>query len=406
MKKRILITTGMERDTRILLRTELFELLKAEYDLIVASPAEMSQNWRDEFNDVVFFSDLMAQEKSNDITSIIKNLHVSAILSGSNSDVPAHAFDVNFQKIGKSLNIPVIIVQDFLDAIFHPMVVTPDLYLCWGDFFKRMYSRKRDVQLWHSIGSLHGLGVEESLPNVKVCGVPHFDVYRKSEFYNREKFCSEIDFDISRPIFTYIPNGEISQWVFDTFDNWMECAKEFNAQVIIKTHPIRIGDSWIYNLIIKKYPTMDVRILTDPSLNKGTAFGIKEYDCNQYHLDLVDQFALGNILYHSDIICSIPSTTALEALIFNKPVLLETMYWDHPVETRRNVMNWYWNLLDSYKCVNRSKKYGELFQYVEENLKNPNKNMEGRAHIVQDFFNSVDGNACKNSFEAIKEFLG
>ncbi len=220
MKKRILITTGMERNTRILLRTELFELLKTEYDLVIASPAEMSQNWKDEFKDVIFFSDILVKENSNDVKGTLEKLGVSAIVACSNSDVPAHSFDVNFQKISKSLNIPVIIVQDFIDAIFHPMVVTPDLYLCWGEFFKRMYSRKRDVQLWHPIGSLHGLGVEEALPNVKIVGVPHFDIYRKSEFYNRERFCQEMGFDIKKPIFTYLPNGELSQWVFDSFSNF------------------------------------------------------------------------------------------------------------------------------------------------------------------------------------------
>ncbi len=406
MKKRILITTGMERNTRILLRTELFELLKTEYDLVIASPAEMSQNWKDEFKDVIFFSDILVKENSNDVKGTLEKLGVSAIVACSNSDVPAHSFDVNFQKISKSLNIPVIIVQDFIDAIFHPMVVTPDLYLCWGEFFKRMYSRKRDVQLWHPIGSLHGLGVEEALPNVKIVGVPHFDIYRKSEFYNRERFCQEMGFDIKKPIFTYLPNGELSQWVFDSFSNFMETAKEFGGQVIIKMHPIRIGDSWIYNLVIKNFQMLNVKMVSDPSLNKGTAFGIKEYDGHQYHLDLMDQWALGNLLYNSDICCSIPSTTALEALIFNKPVILETMYWNHPVETRRNVMGWYWNVLQSYFCCKQSKKYGELFQYVEQSLKNPNELMEGRAHIVRDFFNGVDGNACKNSFEAIKEFLG
>jgi len=117
-------------------------------------------------------------------------------------------------------------------------------------------------------------------------------------------------------------------------------------------------------------------------------------------------YALGNIIYNSDIICSIPSTTALEGMIFNKPVILETQYWSHPWEVRRNVMNWYWNVLDSYKCCDRSKHYGELFQYVKENLGNNDKNIEGRAQIVQDFFNGVDGHACKNIFNEIKGFLG
>ncbi len=406
MKKKILMTTSMERVTRILLRTELFELLKTEYDIIVASPAEVSPQWREEFKDVIIFSDIVKSGGAKDIKDTMERVGISAIVACGNSDVPAHTFDVNFQKIGRALGIPIIIVQDFIDAIFHPMLVTPDLYLCWGDFFNRMYNRKRDVMLWHPIGSLHELGVEEPLPNVKIVGVPHFDIYRKSEFYTREKFCQEIGFDVKKPIFLYLPNGEISQWVFDTFDNWMECAKEFGGQVLIKTHPIRTGDSWIYNLIIKKYPMLNVKMVTDPSLNKGTAYGVKDYDGHSYHLDNFDTWALGNLLFNSDIVCSIPSTTALEAMIFNKPVILETQYWWHPYEVRRNVMGWYWNVLDAYKCCDRSKKYGELFQYVKENLENPNKNMEGRGNIVKDFFNGVDGNACQNIAKEIKEFLG
>lgn len=405
MKKKILISVGMDRNTRILLRTELFELLKIEFDIVIASPAEVSDRWREEFKDVIFFSDILEKEGSNDIKTALEKENISAILACSNSDVPAHAFDVTFQKIGKKLNIPIIIVQDFIDAIFHPMSVIPDLYLCWGDFFKRIYSRKREVMLWHSIGSLHGMGSEEPLPNVKVVGVPHFDIYRKSEFQKRDKFVTGLDLDVNKPIFTYLPNGEISQWVFDSFDNFMECAKEFGAQVVVKAHPIRTGDSWIYNLIIKKYPTIIVRVVADPSINKGPAYGVKGYDGHQYHMGPIDSWALGNLLFNSDICCSIPSTTALEAMIFNKPVVLENTYWSHPYEIRRNVMNWYWGVLDAYKCCDRSKQYGELFDHVEENLKNPNKNIEGRAQIVKDFFNGADGNACKNSFEAIKEFL-
>ena len=396
----------MERSTRILLRTELFELLKTEYNILIASTAEVSKKWKEEFKDVKFFGDSLFNGKTEDIEKILKSENISALITCGNTDTPAHSFDYCFQRIARELSIPIIIVQDFIDAIFHPMPITPDLYLCWGDFFKRMYSRKRDVMFWHPIGSLDGLGIEEPLPNVIVTGPCHFDVYRTSEYYNREKFCSEIGFDIKKPIFTYLPNGEMSQWVFDTFSNFMECAKEFGGQVIVKSHPIRVGDSWIYNLVTKYFPDVDTKIIFDPSLNKGTAFGIKEYDGHQYHLDLFDQRFLGNILYNSDIVCSIPSTTALEAMIFNKPVVLETMYWNHPYEVRRNAMNWWWNVLESYKCVDRSKKYGELFRYVEENLKNPNKNTNGRGLLVSEMFNGVQGNSCVLTFEAIKKFLG
>ena len=404
--KKLLIMSSMERTTRMLLRTELFELLKSEYNLVIASTAEVSDKWREEFKDVTFFSDLLQKGDAKNIKDTMERENISAIISCSNTDTPAHTFDVNFQKIGRSLGIPIIIVQDFIDAIFHPMAVTPDLYLAWGSFFERIFSRRRDVMFWNPIGSLDGLGVEEPLPNVKVTGPCHMDIYRKAEFYTRDKFVTELGFDITKNIFLFLPNGEISQWVFDTFFNFMETAKEFGGQVIIKTHPIRTGDTWIYNLIIKQFPSIKVKIITDPSLGKGTAYGVSSYDGNPYHLDSMDMWSLGNVLNNSDIVCSIPSTTALEAMIFNKPVVLETMHWSHPWEIRRNVMNYYWGVLEAYRCCDRSKKYGELFQYVEDNLKNPNKNSYGRAHLIQDFFNGVDGLACQKTFVAIKEFLG
>src|SRR3989304_2847393 len=211
MKKKILITTSGERTTRILLRTEIFDLLKIEYDIIVASPAEQVEKWRDEFKDVIFFTQYLSN--GSNIKDCLKDLSISAIITCSNTDTPGHLFDINFQKAGKDLNIPIIIIQDFIDGIFHPMSITPDLYLCWGDFFKRIYSRKRNVMKWDTIGSLTGLCVEEPLPNVKVCGVPHFDIYRKSEFQIREKFVNGIGFSANKPIFTYMPNGEISQCV-------------------------------------------------------------------------------------------------------------------------------------------------------------------------------------------------
>src|SRR3990167_3657292 len=131
MKKKILISSSMERATRILLRTELFELLKIDYSIIIASTAEVSAKWREEFKDVVFFSDLLQRGDAKNIKEAMERENISAILSCSNTDTPSHVFDVNFQKIGRQLRIPIIIVQDFIDAIFHPMAVTPDLYLCW-----------------------------------------------------------------------------------------------------------------------------------------------------------------------------------------------------------------------------------------------------------------------------------
>jgi len=408
MKKKILITTSGERSTRILLRTEVFELLKNEYDIIIASPAEEIQKWKDEFKDVTFFLD--GSGSVINIKNILKSLNISAIISCSNTDTPVHEFDVNFQKICKGLEIPVIIIQDFIDAIFHPMVIIPDLYLCWGDFFKRMFSRKRDVILWDPIGSLNGLSIEKPLSNVKVCGVPHFDTYFAYSFDSKETFVNKVGFCLDKPIFTYIPNGEISKWVYETFDNLMYSANIIGAQVVIKTHPCRLGDNWIYDLVTKNYKNVPVILFNEPSLGKGLAYGLKTYDYNAYKLDAVDSLALGNILMNSDIVCSIPSTSALEAMIFNKSVVLETKYWNHPVAIREKIMRWWWDVLKSYKCCMISKKEGELHQYIIDSLNNPNELINGRALLIQEMFNigmdDKEINACRNIFNEIKLFLG
>ena len=402
--KKILIITSMDRCTRILLRTTLFESLKKEYEIIIASPAERSQQWKDDFKDVTFFSSYLRSDSN--IKDAMKMLDLSAIISCSNTDVPVHSFDVNFQRVAKGLDIPIIIVQDFIDAIFHPMVVEPDLYLCWGDFFKRMFSRKRDVMCWDSLGSLLNNYIEEPINNIKVCGVPHFDVYKNNILSDRNEFIDTYNLKYDKPIFTYLPNGELSKWVFDTFDNFMQTADKFNAQVIIKTHPVRYEDNWIYELITKNYKNVDVHVFTEPSASKGKAFGVKDYNNSMYRFDDNDQLVLGDILKNSDIFCSIPSTTAIEAFIFNKPVVMETSYWNHPNKVRENVMKWYWNLLYSYNCCDINVVNTELINMINDNINNPDKYMDGRKHIVQDFFNGAQGDACQNMLNAIKEFLG
>ena len=408
--KKILITTSMERATRILLRTDIFRLLKQDYEIVVASPAEVSEQWKQEFEGVTFLYDQMYDHEkglyTDDLKEVLLNLKIDAVLSCSNTDTPAMALDVEIQKVAKSINIPIIIIQDFIDAIFHPMPIKPDLYLCWGEFFKRMFSRKRDVLKWNPIGSLYGADVEEPLDNVKIVGVPHFDIYNKADFQSREEYTKKLGLDVNKPIFLYLPNGEISQWVYETFENFMEVAKIYNAQVIIKSHPIRVGDNWIYNLITKRYNDIKVLTLNDVSIYKGTAFGCRGYDGSIYHMDMVDMYSLGNVLFNSDIVCSIPSTTALEAMIFNRNVVLETSLWNHPYPIREKVMQWWWNVLSSYKCCDISKEEGELLDFVDYNMKNPDRNINGRALLVQEMFDGVQGDSCLRIHEAIKEFLG
>ena len=400
----ILIVTSSERASRILLRGLFFEELKKRYKIIVSSMAENSKKWKESIQGVEFFSD----GKGISIKDKLKEFDIKAVIGCGNTDTPINQFDLLIQTEAKILNIPFINIQDFIDAIFHPLMIKPDKYLVWGNFFKTTFSEKRDVLLWDkTICAVGQYGTVDALESeiIEVCGAIHFDDYKLRNIPTKIELCRELEFDPNKLIFSYVPNGEYAEWVFWTFDNFMQSARKFNAQVILKLHPIRHNDSWIFNFIISKYPEVPVRVLRNWSFGKGWAGNMAGYANGEFFLDHRDSLQLAGILKNSDIVGSMGSTASVESLIFDVPTVIDTSFWSHPWPIREQVMRWFWSVLYKYNCCDIVTEKNHLENVIELNLLKPERKTIGRKSIVQDFFNNVDGKAHNRAVDSIEKFL-
>lgn len=414
--RRILITTGMERSTRALLRSSVFKLLSEKYEIIIASLAEQSKQWKEEFiniNDNVRFFEEIKTDSFTGLT-ILKQHGIDLVLSAENSDVPAHMFDVSFQRQALVEKVPVICLQNFIDIIFHPMDIIPDRFLCWGEFFKHQLLTERTVLLWNKktncineSGNVDGL-----FPGVlDVCGVPHFDDYyyfqNEVDKQIRKKYtCEKLELDINKPIFLHNPNGDFAEWVFNMADDYFECARNLGAQMIVKVHPIRHNDAWIFNLVASKYKEVPYRLVFNNSYCKGTAMGVSGYSDNLFYFDKSETDQLGYLFNCADVVSSCASTTNLESMIFDKPNVIYTNYWNQSMKVRQSIMKWYWKQLgETYKSCDLADSKENLLKLIQENLENPDKNKEGRKNIVKDFFYKVDGNSGRRVFESIDKYI-
>lgn len=408
MKKRILLTTAMERSTRILLRSSLMTYLRVDYDVIVASPAEKSQTWKDEFSDcgVQFFSDITDDYKK---LSIYMHYGIDLVLSAENNDVPAHAFDIQMQTQAIREHIPVIVLQTFIDTIFHPMKIIPDKYICWGNFFANQLSENRNVLLWDNLRG--GIGGSTSIEgmmsdSLAVGGSIVADDYDECLIRTKNQICDPLQIDSEKPIFLYIPNGDFSEWSYKMADDLFSCAREYEASVIVKAHPMRHFDSWIYNIVASKYPEVVYRLVHSTSFNKGTAIGIPGYDTDRFKLDNNDTNQLAELFSISDIVNSCGSTANIESMIFDIPNIIHTGYWAIAMPIRQKMLVWYRDLIgNQYQACDLVSDRDSLSLSIQQNLENPAKNKEGRQKLVKDFFHSIDGKSGMRTFVIIDKFM-
>lgn len=404
MKKTLLIPVSSERETRTLLRGNFFNRLKEKFNIIIASTAENSKQWKESFQDVSFFSDIIG----NTVSEKLKRIKVDVVVSCGNTDTPVHQFDVLVHTEAKKLGIPFIYIQDFIDMIFHPFVNEPDLILVWGNWFKKIIMNERSVLVWnHKNGGCTNFATVNPVDNskIKICGPLHFDDYVNYPIPSRQILCDELKLDSNKLIFTYTPNGDLAEWVFWTFDNFMQMAEKFNAQVILKAHPIRHNDSYLFKFVANKYPQVPFRIVHNWSFIKGLAINMPGYANGEFLFDYRDSLQLAGILKNSDIIGSSGSTAGMESMIFNVPSIWDMTNWTHCFEFRVQMTRWEFEIINNYRCCEIILQQQDLQSAFERNLQNPLLLEEGRKNIINDWFNNVDGMAGYRAVQYIEEFL-
>ncbi|GEM_PF-563588 len=125
--------------------------------------------------------------------------------------------------------------------------------------------------------------------------------------------------------------------------------------------------------------------------------------------DLENIIEFMNILYHSDIVISIFSTTAIEAAIFDKPTI--TLGFDgrekkpeHQSVARLEKLSHFKHVLDT-GGVRVARGFSDLLEFIAMYLESPEEDKEKRDFLSEKMAYKVDGKASGRVAEAIVAYL-
>jgi hypothetical protein len=244
-----------------------------------------------------------------------------------------------------------------------------DDYLAWGPIMKQEFIKYYNI----------------SKENIHIVGVPHFDIHyltKQNPKHGNElvKLGLKHDkpylfFGMSSPRFA--PHEiDIVEWLARQLE---DNAFGENMQLVVRPHPQNISGSmadfsWI--------PRLN-RII---SSRVGIDFPDIEKSCLSWSLNANDMNRMSNLIAGSSVTINSGSTLCIEALIFNKPVIITSFdaqfdldYW---ISAKRLVDYPHLKKLCSTNAVSVSNSFSEFSFYILSYLKNPNQNKIDRENSL------------------------
>lgn len=251
----------------------------------------------------------------------------------------------------------------------------------------------RGVIVWNAIMKdqlirWHGFKNNE----IYVAGVPSYDVYAKigNNCPTREQFFKAINADPNKKLITYTTAPPT---ICDTEDEVIDIitkAIQQNsliapAQLLIRLHP---KDSR------KHYQSLEG--VTDIIFDNPGLFNAAFSD--QWSPTEQDVIHLLATLKYSDIIINVASTVAIEAAIFNKPIINIGFDGYQKKPYRESVLRYYQDYTHYINIVKASgmrlAKSGEdLIYFINQYLNQPSLDAQGRQRIVEEQAGYLDGRA-------------
>jgi len=257
---------------------------------------------------------------------------------------------------------------------FYPPVLEYDLCLLPGEYHKQELIRRLDLK-------------EKDEDRLKVVGWPRVDDFF-NDVFDRNKIIKRLDLNSETRTIMYAPTWGVGYGNDKLFARWFDneievfeqlCreVKKMSLNFIVKLHPLSFhaGNKRLID-IAKKY---DVLWLT-----KETSVSID--DPNPY-------------LWITDILISDVSGIITDFMVLNRPIIYIDP--DEKVDA--------WNEADmpkNFRVGHIVKTPEELFEAIDDSIKNPEKFSEARRELASKLFHSLDGKAIDRAVNEIMKFAG
>lgn len=228
--------------------------------------------------------------------------------------------------------------------------------------------------------------------DIFVVGIPHYDAYIRDSRAPKEKLFKELGLDPNKKTIFFAPPSDIYSEGNPVNQKIIENLLPIDAQLLLRLYlvgGVNLGEI---------EPIANKLAIDDPG--SGEDFVKADLTTGDAHL--------ADLLYHSDVVVAFASTLAIDAIVFNKPIVFvgfdgdERPYWK---SLRRFYDYDHQKSILETGGVRLAKSPEELVNFVKDYLANPKLDEKGRKKIAEERCWKLDGKSGERLAKLINNWL-
>jgi hypothetical protein len=275
----------------------------------------------------------------------------------------------------------------------------------WDNFTNKLIPVRRVDRLvvWNTIMrdqavSLHGYQPHD----IRIAGTPQWDAYfQDGTIVSREEFCRRIGADPTRRLITLTTTPlELYRYYEQVIETLITARDRGRfgdgAQLLVRVHP---RDS------IERYAAFEGRpgVIVEKPFKKTVRAG----DGMAVDVTADAQHHLANTMRHSDVVIQVVSTIAIEAAIFDTPVVNISFDGADALpfvqSAKRYTEFTHWENIARNGAIRDAATPEQIIELVAKYLDHPELDREGRKQVALDQCGFLDGRSGKRVAQFISE---
>lgn len=236
---------------------------------------------------------------------------------------------------------------------------------------------------------------------IEIVGIPHYDKYRNYNYSDKASFFKKIGLDMSKKIVLFIPIGDrylknntVDRDVVDLLDKLLPC----NYQILVR---MPVGD-YISELNNNPVISNDRIIIYDKIKSKFDNIKMTEMDHD-------DDEHFAKLMFHSDLVVTGPSTCVIDAIYFDKPVVMFGFDGYQARSYYESIRRYYdynnFQPIIHSRGVKLSLSVDEFIKDINEYIHNPSKDQFLRKKLLNLEVKITNGTSTKLLYSIISKFL-
>ncbi|MEO7158534.1 MAG: hypothetical protein ABI039_13280 [Vicinamibacterales bacterium] len=267
----------------------------------------------------------------------------------------------------------------------------------WDNFTNKLIPVRRVDRLvvWNTIMkdqavALHGYQADD----IRLAGTPQWDLYFHNDVLtSREEFCRRIGADPSQKVITLTTTPLELYAYYEPLIEQLVAARDAGrwphpVQLLVRVHP---RDAIERYAAFEGLPGVIIEKPFKQTVRSGDGMAVDVTADAQRHL--------ANTMHHSDVVIQVVSTIAIEAAIFDTPVI--NVSFDGPAavpfvrSAKRYTQFTHWANIAANGAIRDAATPDQMIELVGRYLGHPELDHEGRRRVVLDQCQFLDGHAAE-----------